>query len=166
MALTLAAVGSVLAAVLELTLWPYVTIGGAHPHLVFVYVVILAVAMGLDAGLVAAFVGGLALDFLGPRPIGSTAFVLLLCAGSATGLARLLAPIRYLAPIPITFVLSLFYSMALIVLYRALGGPVDITDPLEAILPGAVYDTVLAALVGPLAVAARMRRLEAERVDW
>ncbi len=166
MALTLAAVGSVVAAVLELSLWPYISIGGGHPHLVLVYVVILSVALGLDAGLAAAFVGGLAIDLLAQRPIGSTAFVLLLCAGGAVGMARLLAPVRYLAPIPITFVLSVFYSVTLAVLYRALGGPIDLTDPLPTLLPGALYDTVLAAIVGPVAVAFRVRRLEAERVDW
>ena len=166
MALTLAAVGSVVAAILELSLWPYVSVGGGHPHLVLVYVVILSVALGLDAGLTAAFVGGLAIDLLAPRPIGSTAFVLLLSAGLAVALARVLAPIRYVSPIPIAFVLSLFYSVTLAVLYRALGGPVDLTDPLSTLLPGAIYDTILAGLIGPLAVALRVRRLEAERVDW
>lgn len=166
MALTLAAVGSVAAALLELSLWPYISIGGAHPHLVLIYVVILSVALGLDAGLAAAFIGGLAIDLLAPRPIGSTAFVLLLCAGGAVGMARLLAPVRYLAPIPIAFVLSLFYSVTLAALYQALGGPIDLSIPLPTLLPGAVYDAVIAGVVGPLAVALRVRRLEAERVDW
>ncbi|HSG85224.1 MAG TPA: rod shape-determining protein MreD [Candidatus Limnocylindrales bacterium] len=166
MALTLAAVGSVAAALLELSLWPYISIGGAHPHLVLIYVVILSVALGLDAGLAAAFIGGLAIDLLAPRPIGSTAFVLLLCAGGAVGMARLLAPVRYLAPIPIAFVLSLFYSVTLAALYQALGGPIDLSNPLPTLLPGAVYDAVIAGVVGPLAVALRVRRLEAERVDW
>ncbi len=166
MALTLAAVGSVAAALLELSLWPYISISGAHPHLVLIYVVILSVALGLDAGLTAAFIGGLAIDLLAPRPIGSTAFVLLLCAGGAVGMARVLAPVRYLAPIPITFVLSLFYSVTLAALYQALGGPIDLSDPLPTLLPGAVYDAVIAGVVGPLAVALRVRRLEAERVDW
>jgi rod shape-determining protein MreD len=166
MALTLAAVGSVAAALLELSLWPYISIGGAHPHLVLIYVVILSVALGLDAGLAAAFIGGLAIDLLAPRPIGSTAFVLLLCAGGAVGMARVLAPVRYLAPIPIVFVLSLFYSVTLAALYQALGGPIDLSDPLPTLLPGALYDAVIAGVVGPLAVALRVRRLEAERVDW
>jgi hypothetical protein len=34
------------------------------------------------------------------------------------------------------------------------------------LLPGLVYDVVLAAVVGPLIVAVRDRRLEQERVDW
>jgi rod shape-determining protein MreD len=166
MTLTLAAVGAVVAAVLELTLWPYLAIGDAHPHFVLVYVVILAVVLGLDAGLTAAFAGGLLIDFLAPRPLGSTAFTLLICAGLAVLMARLLVQIRYLAPVIIVFVLSFAYSLVAAVLYDALGGSVALVDPIRTLLPGAVYDAVLAALVGPLAVALRMRRLEQERVDW
>jgi rod shape-determining protein MreD len=166
MTLTLAAVGAVVAAVLESSLWPYLAIGGAHLHLVFVYVVILAVALGIDAGVAAAFVGGLAIDVLAPRPLGSTAFALLIAVGLAVLLARVLASIRYFAPMVIVFVLGFGYALLVAVLYRALGGPIAIEDPLAAVLPGVIADTVLAAIVGPLAVALRVRRLEAERVDW
>jgi hypothetical protein len=42
-----------------------------------------------------------------------------------------------------------------------------ITDSaLGAVLPSAVYDTVLAAAFGPLAIAIVARRRETERVDW
>ena len=34
------------------------------------------------------------------------------------------------------------------------------------ILPGAIYDTVLAALIGPLAISIHDRRVQTERVDW
>jgi rod shape-determining protein MreD len=166
MTLTLAAVGAVVAGILELSLWPYLAIGDAHPHLVLVYVVILAVVLGLDAGISAAFVGGLVIDFLAPRPLGSTAFALLVCAGLAVLLARLLVQIRYLAPIIIVFLLSFAYSIIVAGLYDALGGSAALVDPIRTLLPGAVYDAVIAALVGPLAVALRVRRLEQERVDW
>lgn len=166
MTLTLAAVGAVVAGILELTLWPYVAIGDAHPHLVLVYVVILAVVLGLDAGITAAFVGGLAIDFLAPRPLGSTAFALLVCAGLAVLLARLLVQVRYLAPVIIVFLLSFAYSFIVAGLYDALGGSAALADPIRTLLPGAVYDAVIAALIGPLAVVLRARRLEQERVDW
>ena len=113
-----------------------------------------------------AFVGGLLIDFLAPRPLGSTAFVLLVCAGLAVLLSRLLAQIRYLAPIIIVFLLSFTYSIMSAALYNALGGSASLVDPLRTLFPGAVYDAVIAALVGPLAVALRVRRLEQERVDW
>jgi rod shape-determining protein MreD len=166
MTLTLAVVGAVVAAVLELSLWPYLSIGGAHPHLVLVYVVILATTLDLDAAAAAGFAGGLALDLLAPRPLGSSAFALLVVAGLAVALARLLVQVRYVAPIVIVFGLSFVYSLIVAVLVGALGGGIVIDDAAATLLPGVVYDTVLAALVGPLAVALRVRRLEQERVDW
>jgi hypothetical protein len=34
------------------------------------------------------------------------------------------------------------------------------------VVPSAIYDAVLAALVGPLTIAVHDRRMEQERVDW
>lgn len=166
MILTLTAVGAVVAALLELTLWPYVVIGGAHPHLVLVYVVLIASVLGLDSGLVAAFVGGLTLDLVAPRPLGSSAFALLLAAGLSVVISRAVAQFRYLAPVVAVFVLSLLYSMTIAILFSALRSPIALHDPIRELIPGAIYDAAIALAIGPLAVAVRMRRLEHERVDW
>jgi hypothetical protein len=56
--------------------------------------------------------------------------------------------------------------MTLFVAFSALGSPPPAADPLLMVLPGAIYDAVLAALIGPLTVAVHDRRMEQERVDW
>ena len=66
----------------------------AQPHLVLVVGIVVTVAVGLEAGLVWAFVGGLALDVLADRPLGSTSFALLLCVGATAVLGRLLVRFR------------------------------------------------------------------------
>jgi rod shape-determining protein MreD len=167
MTLLLAAVGAVVTALLELTIGPYLRIGDAQPQLVLVFGVIVTIAVGFEAGLVWAFVGGLALDVLAPRPLGSTAFALLVCVGGASVLARSFATLRPIVPIGAVFVLSIGYSMILYLTFGALGEqPLPIDDPIATVLPTAIYDAVLAALVGPLAVAVHDRRVEQERVDW
>lgn len=166
MTLLLAAVGAVVTALVELTVTPYLRIGSAHPHPVLVLGVIVAIAVGLEAGLVWAFVGGLALDVLAQRPLGSTSFALLLCVGGAALLARSLAHLRPIVPILAVFLGSLAYSMILYATLGALGTPPPTTDPLGMVLPGAVYDAVLGAVIGPLTVAVHDRRVEQERVDW
>jgi rod shape-determining protein MreD len=166
MTLLLAAVGAVVTALIELTVAPYLRIGSAQPHPVLVLGVIVAIAVGLEAGLAWAFVGGLALDVLAPRPLGSTAFALLLCVGGASILARSLVRLRPIVPIFAVLVLSIGYSMILFALFRALGPVPPAADPVTTVLPGAVYDAVLAAVIGPLTVAVHDRRLEQERVDW
>jgi rod shape-determining protein MreD len=166
MTLLLAAVGAVVTALIELTVTPYLRIGSAQPHPVLVLGVIVTIAVGIEAGLAWAFVGGLALDVLAQRPLGSTAFALLLCVGGASILARSLVRLRPIVPIFAVFVLSIGYSMILFAVFRALGPAPPTPDPFLAILPSAVYDGILAAVIGPLTVAVHDRRLEQERVDW
>ena len=166
MTLLLAAVGAVVTALVELTVTPFLRIGSAHPHPVLVLAVIVAIAVGLEAGLVWAFVGGLALDVLAQRPLGSSAFALLLCVGGASVLARSLAHLRPIVPIVAVFLFSLGYSMILFTTFGALGVPPPTSDPVAMLVPGAIYDGVLGAIIGPLTVAVHDRRIEQERVDW
>ena len=166
MTLLLAAVGAVVTALIELTVVQYLRIGSAHPHPVLVLAVIVTIAFGIEAGLVWAFVGGLALDVLALRPLGSTAFALLLCVGATSLLSRGLAHLRPIVPIVAVFLASLAYSMILYVLFEALGIPPATTDPLSAVFPSAIYDAVLGVIIGPLTIAVHDRRLEQERVDW
>jgi rod shape-determining protein MreD len=127
---------------------------------------VLTIAIGLEAGLVWAFVGGLALDVLAQRPLGSTAFALLLCVGAASVLARSFSRLRPVVPIVAVFILSLGYSMILYYILGALGAPPPVADPVAALFPGAVYDTALAVAIGPLIVTLHDRRAAEERVDW
>jgi rod shape-determining protein MreD len=166
MTLLLAAVGSTVMALMELTVGPYLRFGLAEPHLVLVLGIVVTVAIGLEAGLVWAFVGGLVLDVLAQRPLGSTAFALLLCTGATAVLGRLLVRLRPVVPILATVLLSLTYSMILYLAFTSLGSPIPVTDPVGILLPGAVYDAVLAALIGPLAISIHDRRTETERMDW
>lgn len=166
MSLVLAAVGAVVAGLLELTVVPHLSVNGAHPHPVLVLGVIWTVAAGIESGLVWAFAGGLLLDVLAPRPLGSTAFALLVSLGGASVGARALLRVRPFAPIPLVFTFSLVNSLLLLVVYGALRVPIPAEDPIGTLLPGAVFDTVLAALFGPLVISLRDRRRADERADW
>ena len=167
MTLLLAAVGAVVTALLELTVVPYLRIGSAQPHPVLVLAVIVTIAVGLEAGLVWAFVGGLALDVLAQRPLGSTAFALLLCVGGASLLARSSSHLRPIVPIVAVF----------------LAQPRVFDDPVRPLrsprqrrrrrptrsrpssrAPSTTPSS--AAIIGPLTIAVHDRRLEQERVDW
>ena len=166
MTLLLSAVGAVVTALLELTVGTHLRIEGVTPHLLLVLGVVIVVAVGFEAGIVWGFVGGLALDVLAQRPLGSTAFALLLCIAAASVVARSLPRLRPIAPIAAVVVVSLLYSMVLFVTFGALAAPLPVEDPIAAALPVVAYDAVLAIVVGPLAVAIHDRRLEQERVDW
>ena len=165
MTLLLAAVGATVTALLELTVGPYLKVGTAEPHLVLVLGIIVTVAIGLEAGLVWAFVGGLAIDVIAQRPLGSTSFALLISVGATSLIAGMLTRFRLLVPIFATLLLSLVYSMIHYVALNALVASIPVADPVALVLPGAVYDTILAALIGPLAVSIHDRRSDTDRVD-
>lgn len=166
MHLTLAAAAAVVAALAEFTIVPYLKVGEATPHPVLVLGVIWAIAGGLEAGLAWAFVGGLALDILGQRPLGSSAFSLLVAIGLASIIGGVFARVRIAAPIVATVAASVLYSMLLLATTTALSTAAAAGLPVSAIAPSAVYDTLFAAIVGPLAIAIAARRRDSERVDW
>ncbi len=166
MSYAVAAVVALLAALLELTLVPYLAFGGAHPHPVLVATVIVTSAFGLDRGSAVAVAGGLALDVLAPRPLGSSVFVLLVVAGGVSALARAFASIRVVAPIVLTMLGSPVFSLALMALLSIAEGRSWGDDPIALVVPGAIYDAVLATLIGPLVVSLRARARESERLEW
>ncbi len=166
MSLTLAAVGAVAAALLNLTIAPLIQIGGAQPDFVLIAAVIWTVVAGIEGGLVWAFIGGLMIDLLAPRPLGSTAFTLLICVGGAAMLGRLMVQFRYLAPIVGVLLFSVVNALLFLVVYGALRGPIPASDPLGAVVPAALYDAAIAALIGPSLVAVITRRQERERLNW
>jgi rod shape-determining protein MreD len=165
MSLFVAAIGATVTAIFELTVGPYLRVGNAQPHLVFVLAIITTVAVGLEAGLVWAFVGGIALDVLAQRPLGASSFALIISVGIAAAITRPFIRFRPLVVVPAVALLSFVYSMTLFVLLGALGS-VASDDPVSALAPGVVYDTVLAVIVGPLAVAIHDRYADEERTDW
>jgi rod shape-determining protein MreD len=163
MTLLVAAIAATVAAIVESTITPYLRVGDAQPHLVFVLSVVWTVAVGLDSGLVWAFVGGLALDTLAQRPLGSTAFALLITVGLTAMIARPLSRVRPIVAIVATGLLSLVYSMTLITLFSILRPAAALSDPLRFVAPGVPYDVIVAAIFGPLAVSIRDHFSDEER---
>jgi rod shape-determining protein MreD len=166
MHLTIAAAVSVVTALAEFTVVPYLKIGDAVLHPVLVFGVVWVIAGGLEAGLVWAFVGGLALDIVGQRPLGSSAFSLLIAIAVASLIGGLMGRAKIIAPVVATFFVSVIYSMLLLAATTALTTTPLSGAALTPVAPSAIYDTVLAAVIGPLVVATVTRRREAERPDW
>lgn len=163
MMLLVAAIAATVAAIFESTVTDYLRVGDAQPHLVFVLAVIWTVAAGLESGLVWAFVGGVVLDTLAQRPLGSTAFALLITVGATGFLARALARLRPIVAIIATALLSLVYSMTLVALFSVLRPPSALADPLRIVAPSVIYDVIVAVLLGPLIVSIRDRFVDEER---
>ena len=113
-----------------------------------------------------AFVGGLMIDLLAPRPIGLTAFTLLVAIGIAALLGRVIQRGRVVAPIVLIFGLTFVTDILFLWMFSALSGKLEVGDPIQLILPGAIYSTALAVVLSPAAMALHNRFADRERVAW
>jgi rod shape-determining protein MreD len=166
MRLTVAAISAIAAALLEVSVLSDVRIGEAHPDIVLVGAVVWTFVAGFEGALVWAFVGGLMLDILAGRPLGSTAFVLLICVGLAAPMARVLEPARFAAPALAMFPLAIVYVALPLIASVALRGSVPIADRLGSVAPRIVVDSLLAGIVGGAILWSRRHRAPSERVNW
>jgi rod shape-determining protein MreD len=167
MGLLLAAIGATVTALVEVTLAQhYLKIGDAIPHPVLVGGVIWTIAAGIDRGITWAFVGGLVLDSLLARPLGVSAFALLVAVGGTALLAQPFPRLRLVMPIVAVPLFSLVSSLLILSLQAAARPGSSIADPIGILIPGVIYDGILGMFLGPIAVILYDRRLPTERVEW
>jgi len=166
MSLLFAAIGATVTALVEVTLTPYIAVGDAAPHPVLVGGVIWTIAAGIDRGITWAFVGGLVLDSLLGRPLGVSAFSLLVSVGGAALIAQPFPRLRLVAPVIAVPLLSIVNSILIMSLSAAARPGADFSDPFSLLLPGVIYDGIIGMFVGPLAVMLHDRRTATERLDW
>jgi rod shape-determining protein MreD len=167
MSLLFAAIGATITALVEVTLASsYIAVGSATPHPVLVGGVIWTIAAGIDRGITWAFVGGLVLDSLLGRPLGVSAFALLVAVGGAALIAQPFPRLRLVAPIVAVPILSIVNSLVLLGLTETARQGAFLADPLALVTPGALYDGILGMFIGPLVILVHDRRRATERVDW
>jgi rod shape-determining protein MreD len=168
MSLVLAAVGAAVAALIQSSILPFTAAGGAGLDLVLVLAVVWTMTVGLDGGLVWAFLGGLIIDVLLMRPLGLTAFVLLLAVGAAWLVGRISPRAFYPVVVATAAVTAGLASILTIVLFGVLRGLPAGVDPLSQAVPTTLLAGLVAALIAPVSLIIRRRRFgdETERVDW
>jgi rod shape-determining protein MreD len=166
MRLALAAVTAVAAALFQASVVPYLRFAGATPDLVLVVVLLWGSFGFFEGAMVAAFIGGIALDALLLRPLGSTSFVLLLAAAAVTFASRTGARTRLPLLVLTAFALAVATALLWNVVYGALAGPVPASDPFGPAIPDAIYTTAIYVVILPIAILLRRRFGEQERVAW
>jgi rod shape-determining protein MreD len=164
----IAVAGAAVAALFEITLWPYLNVARSHPHLVFDVALILATVASAEAALAWGFAGGLVLDVLAPRPLGATVLVLLVVVGAAVLASRAVPPPRLRVAVPVlaAIPLSIVYSLGIAAIVAAVGGGAVPADAIAALVPGAVFDAVVIAALVPFALLAHAGQPDQERVGW
>lgn len=166
MSIPLAAVGALVAALLETSVLSLVMTAGTKPDLVFVLTIVSTMVLGVEDGLTWAFVGGLMLDLLIPeRHLGASSLALLLVAGVAIGVTRLLPQRRIVVAAFTVFVLSwAFQGLSTVILAATGGTPGQLN--LAAMLPIAILDGALGLAAAAAARRLWMRFAAHDRIEW
>ena len=167
MSLLIAAVGAILAAVVESSVFTQLPIGGIKPDLVFALTMAVAMVMGFEDGMVMAFTGGLMLDLLLPeRPVGSSILTLLVLTGICLLVARATEPPRLIVIALTTFALSFVYQALLLVLLALTAGVAIGSWPLASFAIIGLLNALIATVTAWVIRALLLRFGPAERADW
>lgn len=122
-------------------------IGGVHPDVLLVAVVLVAWARGALAGAVAGFAGGLVVDTATLGHLGVTSLLLLLVGYWAGRYAETTGRGRAYAPYLTVLVLGTAYAIGAYGLAALLGDPVDAGSAIGLAAPVALLDTAIAFLL-------------------
>jgi rod shape-determining protein MreD len=165
MSILLAAVASVLAALLEISVIPGLTNVG-QPNLVFLITVVVTMMIGVEEGLTVAFLGGLMTDLLLPgHQLGGTSLVLLGVAAITAIAGRFLPQRRVVVAAVAVLLLALVVQPLQILVLAATAGTPAAVDPV-GLIPPAIVDALLAI---PLAAGLRLAWLRYgahDRIEW
>ena len=166
MTIPFAALTALLAALLETTVLPEVRIAGAMPDLVLVVAVCATLVLGIEDGLIAAFLGGLLADMLIPeRPLGAGTLALLLVVGIAAALARVAGPSRRWLAVMLAVILTPVLHVVLTLILVFTEGQPFVIQPAEMLI-SAFMNGLIAFPVATLFGALENRFGSTERVDW
>lgn len=163
MSLLVAAVGAVLASLLETSVLPELHL---PIDLVLVFAVTSAMLLSIEEGLTWAFIGGITLDLLvaGTRPLGLTALCLLLTTGGEIVIARLTQPPRVLVVMVSVLGLTYVYQGLLGLTIAATQGLSFDGLSWSTITISAVLNMLLAGLLARAITLVRLRMTPVEHV--
>jgi rod shape-determining protein MreD len=138
---------AVIVGIVHASLAPVIMIGGVHPNIVLVAVVLVTCTSGLMQGITWAFVAGLTANLLVGEPLGAVPLGMLIVAALVAGGARVFGRLVWIYPIVAAFAASivadlLTLGVAALVGEATLGG-----IPTELILAAAVLNAALTALL-------------------
>ena len=161
----LAAIGATVAALLEVTVASRYQVADAHFQVILIFAIIITLVVGIVPGMTWAFVGGMIVDLLSLRPLGSTVFILLAVVGITAAVAPLVTRVRFPASIAAVLLLTplfLILSDVTTVLLRPPAPPLNLGHVVSA----GVVNAALAALIAPIFVMAKRRAEERDRFVW
>jgi rod shape-determining protein MreD len=145
---------------------PVLTVADVHPNFALVAVCLVTVTRGFGAGVIWAFVAGLAANLLVREPLGSLPLGLLLAAAFVAGGERLFGRLAWAYPVAAVLAGSILVDLVSLGILELVEAPVAGGIPMQQIVMGALVNGAIAAL---LVVPARLlaaRAVTDETAAW
>lgn len=133
-----------LAAALQASILPQISLAGGGPDLVFLLVLSWAIDTDLRQGAAWAFIGGFALDLLSALPVGTSSIPLLIIVFAISGIGTQIYRLGLLLLVSMALGGTLFQQVLILVLSALLGHQVNwIQDFTSIVIPTMFYNLVL-----------------------
>lgn len=143
----IAALGALIAVVLQIVLAPNIAIMGTMPQFIIVYAVAVSMVLPRDSSYVLVFLLGMVGDLLGYGPVGALPFILLICAWAISASQNTFGngTLFVACIIVVAFVIAIHFLHAAFMV--AVTSTYSAADAFLLIaVPEALYDSVLAVL--------------------
>jgi rod shape-determining protein MreD len=151
-------------AILQSTLLPHFAVLGVKVDLVLLLVAAWSIRRGVEAGLVWAMIGGIAVDVLSAGPFGLSIVTFGLAAVIAGGFGPGLRRSSIALPLALIPLVSIIATLAGALIMQALGRPISWPVIVATVaLPSALLDTIAILIVYPLVSIADHRL---STVEW
>jgi rod shape-determining protein MreD len=151
MGLVLSALVLAAAAVLQSTALPHLAIAGVKVDLVLLLVVAWSIRRGIEAGLVWALFGGIAIDLLSAEPLGVSVVAFGFAAILTGSVGPVLRQTSVLLPLALTPLASVVATLVAALVLALVGWPIYWPATVAlVVLPAAALDSLAMVVVYPL----------------
>jgi rod shape-determining protein MreD len=133
--------------IVHASLAPVVVVAGVKPNLVLVGVVLVTTLIGFLPGITWAFVAGLTVNLLVGDPLGSVPLTMLVVAALVAGGSRLFGAATWVYPVAAVFAGSVLADLTGIAVSGLVLEAAVATPPWDLILPAAILNAGIAALL-------------------
>jgi rod shape-determining protein MreD len=145
---------------------PVIEVADVRPNLILVSVVLVTALLGFGPGVLWAFAGGLTANLLVQDPLGSLPLALLLVSAMVAGGGRILGRLTWVYPVLAAFAGSVLADLIKLGVYRLVDDPLVVGVPLAQIIPAALLNAaILALLIYPVR-SLTLRMLPEEKPAW
>lgn len=138
---------ALLAGIAHAAISPVIEVGGVRPNLVLVIVILVTVVRGFGTGIGWAFVAGLSANLLVREPLGGIPLALLLVVATVAAGERVFGRLAWVYPVAATFVGSLIADLVALGVLRLVDLPLQGGIPFDLLVPAALLNAALAALL-------------------